>query len=385
MTPSGAILTFLSPNPRYSRSAVEFLNKIFNLPRINTESSSAGGVGPSLDELHFGSSSSSSWHSTALACPTSGTILHFLSFDDKNKHEKNDNTQSLHLIAIQGYQDPIEDMIDSSRQRLTDAILSTQSTLEARLRGVGISFMCNVVGRQINPSWIFANHNSPLFDLNPSHKSSQKGTLSIASENNRGKLRELALPFFPEPCIDIQTTLSKSSLTRPLPGLYQLNKGNNDGLILRPIPAAEEDLRLSPPSLVFQCESIADVQTKIETQLQGYTFKIGWRGHCQLGSLMVSHPSILGLDIRISETGTDDWVPNSGFDEAQDSLLAGSLEELQSARVVSEGKSLVNDEKTNKGDCWIETRANISHPSGFFRSPKKQAVTVAKPPSIPYE
>ena len=82
------------------------------------------------------------------------------------------------------------------------------------------------------------------------------------------------------------------------------------------------------------------------------------------------------------------WVPNSGFDVAQDSLLAGSLEELQSAHVVLEGKSLVKEDKTNKGDCWEETRANISHPSGFMKqllSPKKQTVTVAKPPSIPYE
>ena len=196
-----------------------------------------------------------------------------------------------------------------------------------------------------------------------------------------GKLRELALPFFPQPNT-IQTKLSMSSFHRPLPGLYQFNKGNNDGLILRPIPAAKEDLRLPPPSLVFQCESLADAQAQIEKQLQGHTFKIGWRGHGQLGSLMVAHPSILGLDIRISET----WVPNSGFDEAQDSLLAGSLEELQSAHVVLEGKSFVREDRL--GDCWIETRANISHPSGFMKqllSPKKQTVTVAKPPSIPYE
>jgi len=354
-------------------------------------SESSVGVKGVFDEVHFGSSSTSSWHSVGLECATSGTILHFLSFNDDSTYEKMDNTQSLHLIAIQGYHDSEKDMIESSRQRLADTISRTQSTLEMRLRGMGINFMCNALGRQINPSWIFAKNPSyPLFDLtphNPSISSTKEGSLSIASKNNMGKLRELALPFFPQPNT-IQTKLSMSSLHRPLPGLYQFNKGNNDGLILRPIPAAKEDLRLPPPSLVFQCESLADAQTQIEKQLQGHTFKIGWRGHGQLGSLMVAHPSILGLDVRISETGTDDWVPNSGFDEAQDSLLAGSLEELQSAHVVSEGKSLGKDRKTNKGDCWIETRANISHPSGFmkqFLSAKKQTVTVAKPPSIPYE
>ena len=54
-----------------------------------------------------------------------------------------DNTQSLHLIAIQGYHDSEKDMIESSRQQLADTISSTQSTLEARLRGMGINFMCN--------------------------------------------------------------------------------------------------------------------------------------------------------------------------------------------------------------------------------------------------
>ena len=143
------------------------------------------------------------------------------------------------------------------------------------------------------------------------------------------------------------------------------------------------------------------VQTQklVEDKLGGRTFKIGWRGHGQLGSLIATHPTIRGLDVRICEAKGDEWIPAPSFDEAQDALLAGSLAELQSTHVVSEGKSngdngevtnVKGDEKTGKGDCWVEMRANARHPSGFakhftslLQKPAKNKI--AKPPDLPYE
>ena len=422
---SGAVLTFLSPSPAYSQSAVEFLNNIFNLPRISvgtsSESTETNRRRDCLDEAHFGSTFSSSWHSIGCACPTSGTILHFLSTsrDDNSEDGSNniDKQQSaLQLISIHGShssssgKEDYNDAMVECRKRLATTIQSKQSTLETRLRGMALHIMCNLLGKQPNPAWIFANNPSttshilPILDLTPftihnSTTSDENNDSVVNSDSSTGKLRELALPFFSGES-SIQTQLSKSTLLRPLPGLYQCSvgrqmanedtpKANSTGLIFRPLPAAAEDLRLSTPSLVFQVKSLAKAQTLIEEKLGGRTFKIGWRGHGQLGSLMVGHPSIQGLDIRLCET-TDStkWVPCNSFDEAQESLLAGSLSELQSAHVVSEGKSssITEDKKIGNGDCWVEVRSNVKNPSGFlkqFGSRKKQ--TIAKPPEIPFE
>ena len=89
---------------------------------------------------------------------------------------------------------------------------------------------------------------------------------------------------------------------------------------------------------------------------------------------MASHPSITGLDIRICQSTSEEWIPSSCFHEAQDSLLAGSLEELQSSHVVSEGKSggvelssMKSDKNTGNSDCWVEVRSNLKRPTGFFK------------------
>ena len=452
----GTVLTFLSPSSTHSRSAVKFLNKLFQLPRITRASNSSALERDSLDELHFGSSSSSSsWDSTACACPTSGTVLHFLSPSTGGESKESESSQvghsPLHLIAVHGTPSPfvgsqgtssVEEHYNNalleSRKRLAKSIQSNQvfpSTLEARLRGSMLQFMCNTMGRQLNPSWILQKNPtstsaiSPVLDLTPFpiNNESENHVNIMAKEiemdfiengNNRingqlkpGKLRELALPFFPG-ASSIQMQLSKSSLLRPLPGLYQCNSisneddkirrrntTNNPGLIFRPLPAAEEDMRLSPPSLVFQCNKLVDAQKLVEEELGGSTFKIGWRGHGQLGSLIVSHPSVFGLDLRICETPGEEWVLSAGFDEGEDSLLAGSLTELQSSHVVSEGKSddagttpVAGDEKSGNGDCWVEVRANAKHPTGYLKQftsslfqKKSDRNKVAKPPDLPYE
>jgi len=453
--PPGPILTFLSSSPTHSREAVHFLNELFELPKINNQNGLADQDATrrdSLDQFHFGGTRKK-WDSVACACPTSGTILHFMSFSpgknqkarEKNETKGGDPSLQLKLIAIHGSDsssppsttsskssaDQYSNALVECRQRLAKNIQSMQifegekpgslaSTLEARARGL-VVVVSDILGREPNPAWILSGKTSPLLDL-MSFSSNETTSLDKESagpterekagkqSRNTGKLKELALPFFHGLSSSIQTKLSNSSLLRPLPGLYQCAVGQtrakdagkrnataNPGLIFRPLPAAEEDLRLSSPSLVFQCESLAKAQKLVEGKLGGAVFKIGWRGHGKLGSLIVSHPSILGLDIRICESASNDWVLSSSFDEAQESLLAGSLADLQSTHVVSEGKigveasSRTVDKKNDNGDCWVELRSNVKHPTGFLNQfvssllNKPARMKVAKPPDIPYE
>ena len=393
----GTVLTFLSPSTAYSRSAVEFLNASLGLIPINNSTSK--NMRDSLDNLHFGSGGQEKWHSTASYCQTSGTILHFLSLstnDNNNDTQDKENMAPLQLISIHGL-----GSIADCRQSLANTIQSKQYTIETRLRGIIFNLM-NKLGKQITPAWILADnpttsHVSPILDLT-NHSKDNCVTIDDESNGSIGKLRELVLPFFPEES-SLQSTLSKSSLARPLPGLYQCsavastdeskNTIANNGLIFRPLPAAEEDLTLSKPSLVFQCQHLTDSQKLIEEK-GGKTHKIGWRGHGKLGSLMVQHPSLSGLGIRLVQSTTDGWMPTAAFDESTESLLAGSLDELQSSHVNSDGNvsddSLVKDEKIGNGDCWIEVRSNVQQPLGFikqFKSQKKQ--TIAKPPDLPFE
>ena len=356
----------------------------------------------SLDNLHFGSGGEEKWHSTASYCQTSGTILHFLSLSATNNNNNNDtqgkeNMVPLQLISIHG---PVS--IADCRQSLANTIQSKQYTIETRLRGIIFNFM-NKLGKQITPAWILASnptaiHVSPILELT-NHSKDNCVTIGDKSHENIGKLREIVLPFFPNDSY-LQSKLSKSSLVRPLPGLYQCsavastNDGtdtmaNNNGLIFRPLPAAEEDLTLSKPSLVFQCQHLTGSQKLIEQKLGGTTYKIGWKGDDKLGSLMVRHPSLSGLDIRLVQSVTDDWIPNASFDECTESLLAGSLDDLQSSHVASDGNvtgdSLVKDEKIGNGDCWIELRSNVQRPLGFIKQFKKKKQTIAKPPDLPFE
>ena len=377
----------------------------------------------SLDELHFGSNSLK-WDSAACICPMSGTILHFLSLDP-NKDDF-DDAESVHsLIAIQGgYQtidglqfssNTVADVIKQSRRRLTQEIQNRQifrstsvlSNVESRLRGVAIRWMQSM-GKQLSSSWILGNrlatsHQPVLLDFRPwdTHRNENDRTIEVENKNSF-QLRELAVPFFPE-MSSLQQQLSRSHLSRPIPGLYQYSNLNetktaptsSDGLIIRPLPSASEDFRLSPPSLVCQCRSLSKVTELVEKKFGGTTAKIGWRGDGQNGSLIVSHPSMKGLDIRFVET-RDKWVLNSYFDEAQEALLAASLEDLQSSHVITEGKEgkdkEINrqvDPKNLNADCWLETRANVKNPYGFlskrwsFKSNSKTAV--ANPPDLPYD
>ena len=407
---SSLILTFLSPNPARSRSASQFLQRLFHLSSgsNSSQSSSISRRRDILDEKHFGSSSYS-WHSETCRCNTSGTVLHFLSLDDGNRTteevigdhsgDKNNGQSQISSLALLSINEcrtahNLGDILSDCRQQLSDSIVEENqifpnSALESRLRGLSFT-VSHKLGRDIQPSWLLRN--TPTINLNKSSTSSDMASVAEPEVvTGGGVLKEVALPFFPE-YSTVQKELSSSRLfSRPLPGLYQYNnkvKTNSasTGLLLRPIPAATEDLRLPPPSLIFHCSSLDIAKEIVERDLGGKTAKIGWRGATHRGNLIASHPSISGLDVRISE----DWALSSSFDEAEQSVLAGSLDELQSSHVMSEGKhngsdnTITADSKVNNSDCWVEVRSNMKRPSGFLKRFGSHP-RVAKPPQLPYE
>ena len=149
---------------------------------------------------------------------------------------------------------------------------------------------------------------------------------------------------------------------------------------LRPLPTAGEDTRLPPPSLIFDCHNLADILLKEQKGLK--VAKIGYSGN-RIGQLMLLHDDIQGLDVRLCS----EKKVSSAFYEAQESLLAASVEELQSSNaLIGDGQEGKDDKRTGRGDCWVEVRANLKQPSGFFqRGTARSKHRVAKIPDLPYE
>ena len=112
--------------------------------------------------------------------------------------------------------------------------------------------------------------------------------------------------------------------------------------------------------------------------------KIGFSGN-RIGQVMMIHPDLEGIDVRYC---SQDAV-SSAFSEAQESLLAASLEELQSSNALLTGQEPAkDDERVGKADCWVEVRANMKRPSGYWHrkagtTPSKQKI--AKIPDLPFE
>ena len=217
----------------------------------------------------------------------------------------------------------------------------------------------------------------------------------------------------------LQHKFSMSSLSRPRTGLYQWpastsrcseidssNISTGREIIFRPLPTAPTDLKVPPPCLIFQPNSVSSSDNSQSLSLAveeivnrvkqngGMTSKIGFNSQ-RVGQLRVLHLDLLGLDIR--------YCPSKqcsiSFAESEESLMAASLPELQSIHVMVEGAdsnddntiNVKNDTQTNDqnksrysvqygqegehtqdamnglGDCWVEFKANIKRPSGFFK------------------
>lgn len=99
---------------------------------------------------------------------------------------------------------------------------------------------------------------------------------------------------------------------------------------------------------------------------------------------MVLHRDLPGLNVRLS----DSREFFSCFSEAQDALLAASIDELQSENVLGSRSQRRLGSRNAADDCWMEFRAYLKQPSGFFNhnpNKRKGKVRVAKAPDLPYE
>lgn len=465
------VITLLSRSPATSRRAEELFQALFSMEPVRLDdpgrqsrltsdspvSDVSVEVGDEMDAM-FNSAipglRSTRWDSRATRCRTTGTILHFLSLyrDSLDGNQNNGNSidaatksgrhdeggTSLALLAITGDVSSSRWQQEESKQSENTpfatsaaAAAAAKEVLESRqliashikqrkggkmkltALGMKLTFF-NSVGRPIKPSHILGIEDGlPLMHLPPSREDGtnhyEKSTAPTATSIDRNEtchIREVVLPHFDDALYSSGLTLLSefysSGLTRPLVGLYRWPSEERNSVVFRPVPSAAEDRMLPPPSLVFQCANLNDMKDVFD-EVGVSTARVGFSGNGKNGQLMIGHKDLVGLDIRLC----DAKALCSFFAEAQEALLAGSLDDLQNANVMAEGGHGDKSEETDAprrpgamnglGDCWMEFRANMKHPSGFFWRRREVLVSqskaadrsaynrTVKAPSIPYE
>mmetsp|Transcript_850 Transcript_850/g.1652 ORF Transcript_850/g.1652 Transcript_850/m.1652 type:complete len:367 (+) Transcript_850:81-1181(+) len=359
---TSTVVSFFSPSPSASRRAQELLATICKLEKVNLKSFDHDGDKLNSAFQSFLPMLSNSWDSVALKCKSSGTMVHFLSSSDTKDNVAQRNAFALLGITNATMAESNQASVQSFRDLLASNVEKRSSSIKLKnsLGSLGADEMLRDI----------SNGSLPLLSL-----AEQKATEGDATkEAPPSGLKEVVVPFFDyAEYADGSTILSRlSKAQRPAVGVYRLGQRS---IRVRPLPTASEDRSLPPPSLVFHCNDLEEVDATKEGAKTG---KIGFGGN-RTGQLMVQHEDLLGLDIRFCSS--EKVV--SAFDEAQESLLAGSLDELQSTNtLLAGGEKSKDDDRIGVADCWIEVRANLKSPSGFLRRPGRSSST-QKPNASP--
>jgi hypothetical protein len=361
------VVSLFSPSPAASRKAQDLFSSLFGLEGKSLE------VGQ--DELDDSFQSrvpgfSRRWDSVALKCPSSGTVIHFCSIDSGNEN-KDSYIGKFSLLGITA---------SSLGSTSSQDVASFRSLLASHIGNQATNIKLRHTMRSLRPSHLLGSSSTgelPLLALPAKETNAPRSESSVPLTG----LKEIAVPaydfaMYPDGS-NLLTRLSSSGLPRPKTGLYEWTNTR-----IRPLPTGSEDQRLPPPSLIFHCNSLEGVSVEDHGAV---TSKIGFGGLGN-GQLIVLHKDLPGLDLRFCST----TEASSSFAEAQESLLAASLADLQSANILSTGGEKGKaDKRVGLGDCWVEFRANLKEPVGFWRryavSKSKSTKRIAKAPDLPYE
>ena len=400
---SSPVITFLSPSIGASKRVQEVLSTaISTIQDIPLPDYSDDELNKTWESSFPGGFFSKEWNSVASSCHITGSIIHFCSMG--NYHDSSNNGGALNksgnrgspfsLLGVtnrpqwteMGAQDSIQTVrnllsyhtqkrVNILKIKSSTGMMSISSSTDL-LRSLSMSGLPMLSLPKYNEE--YENNNHDEYD----NKIPNPETMQYQEFG----LKEIVIPHFEEAAYtDGSTLLSKISeakLTRPIVGVYRWTNPHFP-INFRPLPTAIEDKVLPSASLIFHCTD-TDIE-RMEKQSGIRTARIGYGGR-GAGQLMLIHEDLAGLDIRYCPK----LEPSSSFCEAQDSLMAGSLGELQSTNTLRSGvaEEGVDDEKLGNADCWIETRATLKRPGGYFRRSGSRNPTktrIAKIPDIPYE
>lgn len=336
---SPVVVTLLSPSIQASRSV---RNSFFEWLGFDEAEEKTYPSSESLNQALGKTPFSAPLQWASITFGSNSTVIHLLA-----PAASTTSTGAVGLLSIQ--QAP---SIDEARERLAHHLQET--VLRPRI------LLQRILGNALTPFHLLGGDRQPIIQW------TDDAVYPTTNETLApGQLKEIVLPTMGDHEDSLHMKLS--SLHRPVTGLYQLP---GTELCVRPIPAAIEDKHMAPPALVFHVESIESLPS------QANMLRIGYTG-LKKGQMMARHPNLLGLDVRFCES----TKRSSVFAEAHESLLAGSMPDLQSKEVLIGNQNEI-DPKINNADCWIEFRTSLKNPMGFFRRP---TLRTAQVPNIPPE
>jgi hypothetical protein len=397
------VVTLLSPSLSASKKAMNVLSMIGRMEPISSTATEVEGEDDPLNKIFQSSipGLSKTWNSIGLYCPISRSVIHFCSLSTATtkkgqKKTENDDEEESTSATISPFallsitESNTDDNNPMKSIQYCRKLLAQQ--LEASIpKNLKFNLKYLMKG-EVTPIDLLRHNVSadglPFLSLETIDKSSSPTTQNtVDTTNSPTFLKEIVVPFFDyAEYNDGSTILSKlgqAGTKRPAVGVYQWPTSVT---CIRPLPTAGEDKRLPSPSLIFHSNSPDNEIAIANVDKTGIRkAPIGFSGGMTDGQIMVRHEHLLGLDIRYCHQ----TKVKSAFCEAQESLLAGSLEELQSTNaLLSRGEQAKDDHRTNNSDCWVEVRANLKQPSGYWTrasSKRSGSIRVAKVPDLPYE
>mmetsp|Transcript_471 Transcript_471/g.1054 ORF Transcript_471/g.1054 Transcript_471/m.1054 type:complete len:403 (+) Transcript_471:178-1386(+) len=377
------IITILSPCLAASEKAVSLLALLGNMNKIPLVSEDPSTSDEALNNAFksFIPGLSHSWDSIGARCPTSGSIIHFFSFNNLGASKQNDDRNSQKTpFALLGITDVCNSIgndehrgdaeVDASIIHFRN-LLASRISKGATMQNALLNLKCLISGNFTTKDLLkdISRDGLPFLSIperfsNEDRPAPQMNSGAMVLNSPSPFLKEIVVPHFDYATyIDGSTLMSRLSLSstkRPAVGVYEWP---NSTTCIRPLPTAAEDQRLPSPSLIFHCESHDEA-----IRIREYGFREARIGYSGLGpdhgQVMLLHEDLKGLDVRYCPRTTI----SSTFSEAQESLLAGSLHELQSTNILtSGGKTGKNDERIGNGDCWVEVRASLKQPSKYLQ------------------
>jgi hypothetical protein len=387
------IVTLLSPSPAASRRMLQRLQRWTFQPQHPMELSSSFND-DALNQTLVSNSAllrlvrpGMKLDSVALPLGSSKetrTILHWLSVDVGDKESNTGSHSGMQMFAIQALT-PRTDLLQESRDRLAEKLVKGEPSAFETLRTLGSALTGRLTTRHYLPR---QHERLPLLDLEAPTTSQNFAEPSLGWE--AGELKEIVIPAYADEGTTLFTTLNDSPhLTRPVTGVYQLPASR---LCIRPLPMAKEDRTLLSPSLIFHSDDMGDDVLRNTDDASTHAVKIGFTGITGRGQLMLldddnkDKSESSAVDIRLCSA----TKASSMFAEAQASLLASSLSELQSKHVLThhsphdQTAKRESDPNLNRMDCWVEFRATIRNPKGFLPR-QKAGPRTATAPDLPYE
>jgi len=377
------IITFLSPSLAASKKATALISTVGNFEEsisvvtndLDTHQNSKKGLNDTFKTTIPGLPAYS-WESVGVRDTVSGSVIHFCSFGrelsiNKNENENDKQKPPFALLAITdtGNYDEEPSNDTGSNSKVNAAIRNARSELASKISDGGTLNIASLIIKyfvkgNLTVNDLLKTDGLPLLSI----PNTVDDKVSSYSTNSSTCLKEIVVPHFDYAAYrNGSTFLSELGLARtrkPAVGVYEWP---NASTCIRPLPTAGEDRTLPSPSLIFHCDAPENESCFIKEH--GFQeARIGFGGgRMNKGQVMLLHNDLLGLDVRYCPQTNI----SSAFSESQESLLAGSIKELQSKNtLLAVGEKGKHDERILNGDCWIEERAKFRQPLSYFRSKK---------------